>query len=78
MVRLTFHDCVGKFLMTSLHFYIFLFFLGGCDGCLNVNNPDNAGLETVVADLEAIYQAEGLNETISRYIRITKVLKQLI
>jgi len=40
--------------------------VGGCDGCLNVNNPDNAGLETVVADLEAIYQAEGLNETISR------------
>ena len=46
---------------------IFLIILGGCDGCLNVNNPDNAGLETVVADLEAIYQAEGLNETISRF-----------
>jgi len=40
--------------------------VGGCDGCLNVNNPDNAGLENLVADLEAIYQAEGFNETISR------------
>ena len=30
LVRLSFHDCAGK----------------GCDGCINMDNPDNAG-ETV-------------------------------
>merc|ERR1719266_1926070 len=40
--------------------------VGGCDGCLNVNDPDNAGLEDLVSDLEAVYQSEGLNTTISR------------
>jgi len=32
-VRLVFHDCVGS---------------DGCDGCLNLNNPDNHGFEAVV------------------------------
>merc|ERR1712038_26988 len=40
--------------------------VGGCDGCLNVNDPDNAGLEDLVTALEAVYQSEGLNDTISR------------
>ena len=40
--------------------------VGGCDGCLNVNDPDNAGLENLVADLEAVYQAESLANIISR------------
>ena len=40
--------------------------VGGCDGCLNVNDPDNAGLEDLVADLEAVYQSEGLSSVISR------------
>ena len=30
---LVFHDCVGS---------------DGCDGCLNLNNPDNHGFEAVV------------------------------
>jgi len=40
--------------------------VGGCDGCLNVNDPDNAGLEDLVADLEEVYQSEGLADIISR------------
>ena len=40
--------------------------VGGCDGCLNVNDPDNAGLENLVADLEEVYQSEGLADIISR------------
>ena len=40
--------------------------VGGCDGCINVNDPDNAGLGTLVADLEQVYQEEGLVDIISR------------
>eukprot|EP01079_Euglenida_sp_SAG-EU17-18_P005040 gene5040-5148_t len=29
--------------------------VGGCDGCLNLANPDNAGLGPIVSELEAIY-----------------------
>merc|ERR1712038_655002 len=29
--------------------------VGGCDGCLNVDNDSNAGLADVVADLEVLY-----------------------
>ena len=32
-INLVFHDCVGS---------------DGCDGCLNLNNPDNHGFEAVV------------------------------
>ena len=40
--------------------------VGGCDGCLNVDDPDNAGLESLVTDLEQVYQEEGLVDIISR------------
>ena len=40
--------------------------VGGCDGCLNVNDPDNAGLGDLVAALEEVYQSEGLADIISR------------
>jgi len=40
--------------------------VGGCDGCLNINDPDNKGLETVIADLETVYQDEGFSDIISR------------
>merc|ERR1719397_861826 len=40
--------------------------VGGCDGCLNVADPDNAGLEALVAGLEEIYQSEELGEVLSR------------
>ena len=39
---------------------------GGCDGCIDINNPDNKGLENVVANLEDIYQDEGFSDIISR------------
>ena len=34
-----FHDCVGP---------------DGCDGCLNVNDTDNAGLTDIVEDLTSL------------------------
>lgn len=40
-VRLSFHDCVGP---------------EGCNGCININNPDNAGLEDFIVEMEIIYQ----------------------
>ena len=39
---------------------------GGCNGCLNVNNPDNKGLETLVRDLETVYQENNFTNIISR------------
>ena len=32
--------------------------VGGCDGCLNLNNADNAGLSGIVATLEDLYTDE--------------------
>ena len=29
--------------------------IGGCDGCLNFDNPDNAGLAVIVEALEKVY-----------------------
>merc|ERR1712126_742847 len=40
--------------------------VGGCDGCLNVNNPDNKGLEDLVEALETVYQEQKFYEIISR------------
>lgn len=40
-VRLTFHDCVG----------------GKCDGCVNMGNPDNAGLDIPINLLKPIAAA---------------------
>eukprot|EP00092_Neocalanus_flemingeri_P012654 GFUD01013637.1.p1 GENE.GFUD01013637.1~~GFUD01013637.1.p1 ORF type:complete len:333 (+),score=66.13 GFUD01013637.1:73-1071(+) len=40
--------------------------VGGCDGCLNVNDPDNKGLEDIVADIETVYQENDFSEIISR------------
>ena len=40
-VRLAFHDCIGK---------------GRCDGCINLHNEDNKGLEVYIPTLEKIYQ----------------------
>ena len=39
---------------------------GGCDGCLNIHDPDNKGLESVIADLEQVYQDEGFEDILSR------------
>jgi len=40
--------------------------VGGCDGCLNVNNTDNNGLADLVAGLEAVYQNNGFESVLSR------------
>ena len=40
LVRLAFHDCVG----------------GMCDGCVDLTNPDNFGLEDPIDDLEDIVE----------------------
>ena len=39
---------------------------GGCDGCLNVENPDNAGLADLIESLETLYQEQGYSDIISR------------
>jgi len=40
--------------------------VGGCDGCVNVNDPNNAVLADLVSDLEEVYQSQGLADIISR------------
>ena len=39
---------------------------GGCNGCLNVDNPSNGGLSDLVEQLETLYQDEGYSSLISR------------
>ena len=34
--------------------------VGGCHGCLNLNQGDNAGLKNVVAKLQSLYEELGL------------------
>ena len=41
--------------------------MGGCNGCLNVNNPDNAGLEDVVEALETAYVDNSISSLMSRF-----------
>jgi len=40
--------------------------VGGCNGCLNVDNPDNAGLEDLVGNLETAYTDNSLSALVSR------------
>jgi len=40
--------------------------VGGCNGCLNVNNPDNAGLADLVASLDTVYTTNGYDTVLSR------------
>jgi len=40
--------------------------VGGCDGCLNVNNPDNAGLADLVDSLDTVYTTNGYDTVLSR------------
>jgi len=39
VVRLIFHDCVSS----------------QCDGCLNLDNASNAGLDGIISDLDQLY-----------------------
>ena len=49
-VRLAFHDCVGA---------------GGCDGCIDHNNPSNGGLKFYTDKLNPVYDAN-VQGTMSR------------
>jgi len=42
--------------------------VGGCDGCVNLADPDNKGLEDIVRELEALRRAhfEGKGKMMSR------------
>jgi len=40
--------------------------VGGCNGCLNVNNPDNRGLEDLVQLLDTVYKKNDYHRIISR------------
>ena len=40
--------------------------VGGCDGCLNIENEDNNGLADLVVALDIVYLENGFNETLSR------------
>ena len=40
--------------------------VGGCDGCLNTDNPDNAGLADIVNNLETVYEDNGYSALLSR------------
>ena len=40
--------------------------VGGCDGCLNIENYSNNGLADLVAALDTVYLENGFNETLSR------------
>ena len=54
---------------TSLHFAFFKGFhdcVGGCDGCININNDSNAGLDTAITIMEDVYStitAAGIGKT---------------
>jgi Peroxidase len=39
--------------------------VGGCNGCINFNNPDNNGLQPAVSNLTTIYYANGYNKIVS-------------
>ena len=40
--------------------------VGGCNGCLNVNNPDNKGLEDLVKLLDRVFKKNDYHRIISR------------
>ena len=42
------------------------YLLGGCDGCVNIENDSNNGLADLIADLEDIYQDNELENVLSR------------
>jgi len=58
--------------------------VGGCDGCINFDNADNAGLEDIVADLEVQYDSDTISSTgmsradfwtIASYVAIAETLE---
>ena len=51
----------GRTLMAKMIRIGFHDCVGGCDGCLNVDNDSNAGLSGIVATLEDLYTDEVLS-----------------
>ena len=41
-----YHDCIGE---------------NGCDGCINLDDPDNNGLQGIVGRLENLKQNQGFS-----------------
>ena len=39
--------------------------VGGCDGCVNLDNDDNAGLDDVVEGFQSIYYSNGYDDIVS-------------
>ena len=39
--------------------------VGGCNGCINFNNPDNAGLQPIVTKLTSLYYDNGFNKIVT-------------
>ena len=50
-----------------------IFSTGGCNGCLNLDNPSNFGLEDLVDELETLYEDEGYSSLISRFSELLAV-----
>jgi len=40
--------------------------VGGCNGCININNEDNAGLPDLVATLDTLYTSNNLDAVLTR------------
>ena len=40
--------------------------VGGCDGCINIDNDSNNGLADLVAALDDVYTTNGLSSLLSR------------
>ena len=49
--------------------------VGGCDGCLNVDNDSNAGLSGIVATLEDLYTDEVLSPLICRFVTTNTIIR---
>merc|ERR1712123_449983 len=63
------HYLLSTLLVSTLATTVRLAFhdcVGGCDGCLNINNADNAGLADIVASLDTVYTDNGYDSVLSR------------
>ncbi|XP_013412179.1 putative ascorbate peroxidase [Lingula anatina] len=57
----TFHPIIAGSVRLGFHDCV-----GGCDGCINLNNPDNAGLDTTFNALNDLYARERIDQIMSR------------
>ena len=66
-VLVGFETLMFRIFQTPNQGYLMTFFsTGGCNGCLNLDNPSNFGLEDLVDELETLYEDEGYSSLISR------------